>query len=375
MAGIYIHIPFCSQACHYCDFHFSTSLKNLRTVISCIKKELTIQKNYLEGQTINTVYFGGGTPSIIPFDYIVDILKLIKSNYNINKEFECTIEVNPEDVSLNKLYEWQTCGVNRVSIGIQSFFDEDLKFMNRAHNSKQALDALDLIRESNIKNVNADLIYGYPQLSIEGWTRNLQTLIEYKIQHISCYCLTVEKKTALFNFIKNNKCKPLDPDQGVKHFLKAREILIDSGYIHYEFSNFAFKNYQSQHNKNYWNKTHYLGIGPSAHSYNGKSRQWNVKNNSIYCEKIKTNQVFYEEETLTKKNIMNEHILTSVRTFSGLDLQFFSENMTHEEYKQFINESSKLERAGFFTRKENILHLTKKGMLFADSISSQLFLI
>tara|TARA_B100002052_G_scaffold169078_1_gene153860 strand:+ start:174 stop:1301 length:1128 start_codon:yes stop_codon:yes gene_type:complete len=375
MAGIYVHVPFCSQACHYCDFHFSTSLKNVQDVIDCIKKELILQKDYLKGNTVNTIYFGGGTPSLIEPEFIFDIINVIKHNFNLEKEIECTIEVNPEDVSLNKLYNWHKCGVNRISIGIQSFIEEDLRFMNRSHTKKQSIDALDLITQSNIKNVNADLIYGYPQLNLKNWKKNLKKLIEFKIQHISCYCLTVEKKTALFNFILNKKCKPLDPEQGVQHFLLAREILIESGYHHYEISNFAFDNQQSLHNKNYWNKTHYLGVGPSAHSYNGLSRQWNVKNNAIYCNKIKRNESFYEIENLTHKNIINEYILTSLRTFKGLDLNFLSGSISDIEYVQFLNEVRQLEKSGFFIRKDNVLHLNEKGILFADSISSQLFLI
>lgn len=375
MSGIYIHIPFCKQACHYCDFHFSTSLKNVQHVIDCIKKELILHSDYLKGKTVNTIYFGGGTPSVIHPDFIFETMNVIKNNFNLAKKLECTIEVNPEDVSSNKLYNWHKYGINRISIGIQSFIAKDLIFMNRAHTKKQSINALELIKQSKIKNVNADLIYGYPQLSLNNWQKNLKQLIEFEIQHISCYCLTVEKKTALFNFILNDKCKPLDPEQGAQHFLLARDILIESGYHHYEISNFALENQQSLHNKNYWNKTHYLGVGPSAHSYNGVSRQWNVKNNAIYCNKIKRNETFYELETLTYKNIINEYILTSLRTFNGLDLNFISDSITDFEYIQFISELRQLEKSGFFTSKDNMLKLNEKGMLFADSISSQLFLI
>ena len=375
MAGIYVHVPFCSQACHYCDFHFSTSLKNVQNVIDCIKKELTLQRSYLQGKTVNTIYFGGGTPSILQPDLLHDIINVIKNNFNLEKELECTIEVNPEDVSLTKLDNWFKCGINRISIGVQSFIERDLKFMNRAHTKQQSIGALQLIKQSNIKNINADLIYGYPQLTLRDWQNNLKKLIEFKIQHISCYCLTVEKKTALFNFILNNQCEPIDPEQGVKHFLIARDILIESGYQHYEISNFSLENHQSLHNKNYWNKTHYLGVGPSAHSYNGRSRQWNVKNNAIYCNKIKKNELFYELENLTNKNIINEYILTSLRTFNGLDLNYIADRINNNEYLQFTNELIKLEKSGFLTTKDNVIQLNEKGMLFADSISSQLFLI
>tara|TARA_B100000902_G_scaffold350385_1_gene359643 strand:- start:218 stop:1345 length:1128 start_codon:yes stop_codon:yes gene_type:complete len=375
MAGIYVHVPFCSQACHYCDFHFSTSLKNVQNVIDCIKKELTLQRSYLQGKTVNTIYFGGGTPSILQPDLLHDIINVIKNNFNLEKELECTIEVNPEDVSLTKLDNWFKCGINRISIGVQSFIERDLKFMNRAHTKQQSIGALQLIKQSNIKNINADLIYGYPQLTLRDWQNNLKKLIEFKIQHISCYCLTVEKKTALFNFILNNQCEPIDPEQGVKHFLIARDILIESGYQHYEISNFSLENHQSLHNKNYWNKTHYLGVGPSAHSYNGRSRQWNVKNNAIYCNKIKKNELFYELENLTNKNIINEYILTSLRTFNGLDLNYIADRINNNEYLQFTNELIKLETSGFLTTKDNVIQLNEKGMLFADSISSQLFLI
>ena len=375
MAGIYVHVPFCSQACHYCDFHFSTSLKNIQSVVDCIKKELTLQKNYLSDNKVNTIYFGGGTPSLLHQEHILDIITVIKNNFKLAKELEFTIELKLEDVSLDRLENWHKCGINRISIGVQSFIDRDLKFMNRSHTQKQSIVALQLIKQSSIKNINADLMYGYPLLSSKNWEKNLKKLIQFKIQHISCYCLTVEKKTALFHFIQNKQCAPLDPEQGVKHFLIARDILTGSGYKHYEISNYALPDYQSLHNKNYWNKTPYLGVGPSAHSYNGKSRQWNVRNNTVYCSKINKNELFYDIEILTNKDIINEYILTNLRTFNGLDLNYISDCINLNEYLQFTNELNKLEASGFLTTKDNVTHLNDKGMLFADSISSQLFLI
>ena len=375
MAGIYIHIPFCSQACSYCDFHFSTSLKSKSDIISSINTELKNEKQYLGGETIETIYFGGGTPSLIDNNSIESILITIQKQFNLSKYVECTIEVNPEDISSNKINNWICLGFNRISLGVQSFRDEDLHYMNRAHTKEEAVKSIELLKKSKINNFNIDLIYGFPLLSNDAWASNLEQVILLDVPHISCYCLTIEPNTALFHYIKNKQENPLDPKIGRDHFLIAREMLINNNYHHYEISNFSKKGYKSAHNTNYWNRTNYLGVGPSAHSFNGKSRRWNIKNNMLYCSKILKNEIIYEEEQLTSKDIVNEYILTSIRTSAGVDLSYIKEQINESELYKFNNEVQKLYKSGFIELKNEMIYLNEKGMLFSDRISQNLFLI
>ena len=375
MAGIYIHIPFCFQACHYCDFHFSTSLKNKQRIINAINKELIMQKHYLKSQLIQTIYFGGGTPSIIDSESLSHIIETIQNNYKLMQNTEITIEANPEDISHENILSWFNIGFNRVSLGVQSFRDQDLTYMNRIHNSKQAIQAISLLQKSEINNLNVDLIYGYPGLDDAAWKKNLDKLISLSIPHISCYCMTIEPKTPLYYFVKKGKYEKLNSAKGNRQFLIAREKLISSGYEHYEISNFSKPKYASLHNKNYWNKTHYLGVGPSAHSFNGISRQWNIKNNSLYCEKIEHSDCYYEIETLTNKDKINEYILTNIRTSIGMDKKYFKQNMDVITFKHFKIELSKLETQKLLTINGSNIALTESGMLISDSISENLFLI
>ena len=375
MAGIYIHIPFCSQACSYCDFHFSTSLKNKKQIISAIEKELINEQHYLDGELINTIYFGGGTPSLLESKSIESILQTIQNNFPLSKNIECTLEANPEDISMSKIDDWFDLGVNRISLGVQSFRDEDLNYMNRIHTKQQSIQSIEMLKKSKIKNFSIDLIYGFPLLNKSGWVANLEKVIALNVPHISCYCLTVEKGTALDHFIKKKKEQPLQSETGREHFLIARSMLLNHNYNHYEISNFAKKGYKSQHNKNYWNKTRYLGVGPSAHSFNGVSRRWNIRNNSIYCNKISTNEIVYEEELLTKKNIINEYILTSIRTSSGLSLNYIKDHMNKSELSRFNMEINKLEKMELIKLKEGTMYLNEQGMLLSDMISENLFLI
>ena len=375
MAGIYVHIPFCAQACHYCDFHFSTSLKYKQRIINAIKKELVMRKHYLKSKLIQTIYFGGGTPSAIDSMSLSYLLETIHNNYKLMPNIEITIEANPEDINQEQILSWSTMGFNRVSIGVQSFRDRDLKYMNRIHNSKQAKNSLRLLKESSINNLNVDLIYGYPELDNSAWKKNLDEVISLKIPHISCYCMTVEPKTPLDYFIKKGKQKKLNSSQGNAQFLIARKKLISSGYEHYEISNFAKPGYASLHNNNYWNKTHYLGVGPSAHSFNGISRQWNIKNNHVYCKKIEDKDSYYEFEILSNKNQINEHILTQIRRSIGMDINYFKQNMSDIEFVNFTIEISKLEAKKLLKVNGSSIVLTESGMLISDSISENLFLI
>ena len=375
MAGIYIHIPFCSQACSYCDFHFSTSLKNKSNIISAINMELKNEQKYLEGESISTIYFGGGTPSLIDNILIESILRTIQNNFNVSDHLECTIEANPEDISSNKINDWFTLGFNRISLGVQSFRAQDLNYMNRIHTQEQSLRSIELLNKSKINNFNIDLIYGFPSLSDDAWTSNLQQVIQLDVPHISCYCLTIEPNTALFHHINNKQEMPLEPKRGRDHFLIARDILTNNNYSHYEISNFSKNGYKSAHNNNYWNKTKYLGVGPSAHSFNGRSRRWSIKNNTIYYTKILKNEIIYEEEILTPKDIINEYILTSIRTSAGLDLSRIKQQVSESDFNIFNLEVHKLHQSGFIELKNEMIYLNEKGMLFSDRISQNLFLI
>lgn len=375
MAGIYIHIPFCSQACSYCDFHFSTSLKSKNDIISAINLELKKEQQYLEGDKIKTIYFGGGTPSLIDNNSIESILITVQKNFNLSDHVECTIEANPEDISIDKINNWVSLGFNRISLGVQSFRDKDLYYMNRAHTKEEAVKSIELLKKSKINNFNIDLIYGFPLLSNDAWVSNLEQLILLDVPHISCYCLTIEPNTALFHHIKKKEEIPLDPKRGRDHFLIARKMLINNNYHQYEISNFSKKGYRSVHNTNYWNRTKYLGVGPSAHSFNGKSRRWNIKNNTLYCNKILKNEITYEEEQLTSKDIINEYILTSIRTSAGVNLSYVKEQINETDRYRFNNEVQKLYKSGLIELKNEMIYLNEKGMLFSDRISQNLFLI
>ena len=356
MSGVYVHIPFCSQACYYCDFHFSTSLKTKDRVVNAIKTEISYQKDYLSNY-VDTIYFGGGTPSILSVKYLQQILDKIKQTFKCRNLIETTLEVNPEDVTNEKIKDWISIGINRFSLGVQSFRENDLKYMNRVHSKKQALNALEILCKSGVTNINVDLIYGFPLLSNIAWKENLKMLLTFKVPHISCYSLTVEKNTPLYSYIKKGKYKPVQSKKASKQFRIARDVLISSGYDHYEISNFSYPGWGSKHNMNYWNNTHYLGLGPSAHSFNGNTRQWNIKNNIKYCQKIETKDSFFELEKLSYKNIINEYILTSLRTTKGMKMSFFINQIKGTE---LLNMQKKIKTTCMFFTQEGLkkdLHL------------------
>ncbi len=375
MASIYIHIPFCKKACFYCDFHFSTSLKNKAIVTSAIAKELVQRKSYLNNKPVSTVYFGGGTPSILSQNELTTIIDTIKNNFRLINNIEMTLEANPEDISQEKLHEWESVGINRISLGVQSFHDKDLAYMNRAHNSHCAEQALELITQSNIQNINVDLIYGFPILSDEKWKTNLKKLIKLSIPHISCYCITVEKNTALYHLIRTKKYEKMSNTKGINQFIIAHSLLESNGYEHYEISNFSRNKFISKHNTNYWNRTHYLGIGPSAHSFNGFSRQWNINNNNLYSKYIMENTPHFSMELLSEKDIVNEYILTKIRGNTGINLDYLEMKMSRSDFIKLNKEISKLIKINLMCQIDNNFKLTLSGMLMADKITSDLFII
>ena len=320
--GIYLHIPFCKKACHYCDFHFSTSRDLMDEMVNAISKEIILRKDYLSGEKVETIYFGGGTPSLLNKNQLELLLNTIRENFTVDENAEITLEANPDDLSAENLRMFKSAGVNRLSIGIQSFRDGDLTLMNRAHNSSQALQCVSEAKAAGFNNITIDLIYGLPGLSEDDWRKNMQTAFELDVDHLSCYSLTVEPKTALATMIKQHKVKDVDDGAASLHFKMLMKEAALHGYEHYEISNFARNGKYSRHNTSYWQRKKYLGAGPSAHSYDGDSRQWNVYNNNVYIRSIADNKVPFEREELSVKDKFNEYILTTLRTKWGIDINF-----------------------------------------------------
>lgn len=337
-------------------------------MLDSLLKETELQKDYLGNELVETIYFGGGTPSILQISDLRLQIDKIRQTFNISKNAEITLEANPDDINEEKLAGWKEIGITRLSIGVQSFFEEDLLWMNRAHNAQQAIDNLQLAIEQ-FSNITIDLIYGHPLLTNEKWKQNVEKVIALNIPHISCYALTVEPKTPLSKMIKEKKKEDVQQEKQAEQFLLLMQWLEDAGYEHYEISNFSKPGFRSRHNSSYWQRKKYLGLGPSAHSFNGESRQWNISNNHIYVESLGKNKISFEKETLTPSQKTNEYIMTSLRTQEGLDLDNLPGSVSYElrvASKKFI-ESGKL------ILKENKLILTKEGKLFADGIAAELF--
>ena len=375
MAGIYIHIPFCKQKCSYCDFHFSTTFENYRSdMIEAIINEIEVRKDYLVDQKIETLYFGGGTPSLLTFNELSRIIKKVKTSFPDIQLKEITLEANPDDINKTSLIEWKEGGVNRLSIGLQSLKSDDLKWMNRAHTVEEALKCIPLALRNGFDNLTIDLIYGLPNLTLEDWENAVQWVINQKVPHISAYCLTVEEKTSLYKLVKTNKIKPASEDQQSEQFTLLVNLLQKHGYEQYEVSNFALKGFRSVHNGNYWKGEYYLGIGPSAHSFNGKSRSWNIANNSKYIQLVKEQkQDWIETEVLSHKDRFNELLLTGLRTTDGLKISQLAETLPFT--KEFDQTKSEFIKSGWMIEENGQLKLTKEGLLKADYIASELFII
>ena len=374
MSGIYIHIPFCKQACHYCDFHFSTSLKKKSELVSALQNELVLRKNELPNEPIKTIYFGGGTPSLLNLEELTAIFKTIYTEFTIAENPEITLEANPDDLSEEKINELANSKINRLSIGVQSFFEEDLKLMNRAHNAEEALNSIKLAR-SKFDNISVDLIYGIPGMSNERWQKNIQILLDLDIPHISSYALTVEPNTALQKFIEKGKIKPVDDAAAAQHFETLRTVLKNAGFEHYEFSNYGKPGYFSQNNTAYWLGKPYLGIGPSAHSYDGNSRKWNIANNTLYIKAIERSELPLEVEELSITDRYNEYIMTRLRTYFGVDLVEV-ESEFGKEYLEYLKEQSVVLFEKELLRIENnVMHITEKGTFLSDGIAADLFYI
>lgn len=373
MSGIYIHIPFCKQACYYCDFHFSTSLKKKEDMLEAIAKELVLRKSEISNQ-VTTIYFGGGTPSLLSEEEINRIVELLDEHYDLVDDPEITLEANPDDLTHEKIAALAHSRVNRLSIGVQSFFDQDLRYMNRAHNADEARRSMEQAIK-HFSNISIDLIYGLPHLSEESWKRNLAYAFELGVQHISSYALTVEPKTALDHFIKSGKYQAPVDALTEKHFKILQEETKKQGYVQYEISNFGREGFFSKHNTSYWKGVNYLGIGPSAHSYDGLHRSWNIANNAKYISAIQNNLLPLEKELLSPEDSTNEAIMTGLRTIWGVSLEEIVTRHGEKFKEEILFQAEKYLEKGILYKEQEHLFLRPESYFLADGISADLFLL
>lgn len=385
MSGIYIHIPFCKQKCSYCDFHFSTSLKNKSSLVNAIIQEIE-SKTILLSTPVKTIYFGGGTPSLLNENELNLIIDALYKNYSTSPTIEFTLECNPDDLSTQKLKELKAVGVNRLSIGVQSFFEDDLQFFNRAHNAEEAEKCILLSQDVGFENITIDLIYGTPLLSVQKWEQNLAKIEALNVPHLSAYTLTIEPKTVLHHQVKTGEIIPLADDKTIAQFKMLMHQTEAIGLTQYEISNFGKEGFYSQHNSNYWKGIEYLGIGPSAHSYIKVSplerglrgvykRFWNVANNTKYINALSSDSDYYEEELIDEKTAYNEYILTRLRTIWGLDLNFIKTHFNPAINLHFNKEITPYLNSIYLSADDNKITLAKEGIFIADKISSDLFLV
>ncbi|WP_348812899.1 radical SAM family heme chaperone HemW [Flavobacterium maritimum] len=378
MSGIYIHIPFCKQACHYCDFHFSTSMKKKEEMVLALAKEIQMRKSEFESDPefsgVETIYFGGGTPSVLSSEEINFLIEAVYQNYTVIENPEITLEANPDDLSSERIMELSKSPINRLSIGIQSFFEEDLKMMNRAHNAAEAARCLEEATKY-FDNISLDLIYGIPGMSNEKWKQNIETALSFGIPHISSYALTVEPKTALNKLIQTGKIAEPKDEVAQEHFAILVEMLEANDFIHYELSNFGKANYFSKNNSAYWLGKKYIGIGPSAHSYDGVSRSWNVSNNSLYLKSIQEDKLPNEIEVLSVADRYNEYVMTGLRTIWGVSLDRIEKEFGSKYLNYLTKQVQKFLNDGLVSIENNILKPTPKGKFLTDGIASDLFYI
>ncbi|WP_396632284.1 radical SAM family heme chaperone HemW [Maribacter sp. R86514] len=374
MSGIYIHIPFCKQACHYCDFHFSTTMGKKAAMVNALCKELGLRKKEFKGEQVATIYFGGGTPSVLETEEIEQLIEAVREHYHVVDNPEITLEANPDDLSEEKILQLADSPINRLSIGIQSFFEEDLKLMNRAHNALEAEKCLQLASE-HFDNISIDLIYGMPNMTLERWKRNIDKALGFNIPHISSYALTVEPKTALAKFVEDGLITPATDEETQEHFNLLNETLLGEGFDCYEISNFGKPGYYSKNNSAYWQQKKYIGIGPSAHSFDGVRRGWNINNNPKYIKSIAQNILPMEVEILSSTDKYNEYVMTGLRTIWGVSLTRISTEFG-SQYKEYaLMQADKFIEEHLLFVDGDILKTTKKGMFLADGIAADLFML
>ncbi len=374
MAGIYLHIPFCKKACHYCNFHFSTQTTHIQAFVDALLHEIELQQGYLN-EPIQTIYFGGGTPSLLNESQLKSIVDAIKTHFEVADTIECTLEANPDDMSPSKLAAWRQLGFNRLSIGIQSFQAPALTWMNRAHSVEQSHAAIVMAKAAGINNLSIDLIYGTPTLTDEGLMADLDWINQYEINHVSCYALTVEDKTALKKLIEKAQIEDVDPEKQARHFEIVSSRLGAMGMEHYEISNFAKPGFRSQHNSHYWSGKAYLGLGPSAHSFNTISRQWNIANNALYVQSILLDQLNFEIEYLSDADRYNEYMMTSLRRMEGFDLDLIQAKFGDRYYQHSTEILEAMRPKNFFQQNGNCYTLNAKAKFLADGIAADFFIL
>ena len=374
MAGIYLHIPFCKSKCHYCNFYSIASVKNKPVFVDKLLEEIHLQREYLGDQPVNTIYFGGGTPSLLGDEELNSILDAINQNYMLAKDVEITLEANPDDISTPWVNDIRKTTVNRISMGVQSFHDDDLRYLNRIHSAEEAENAIKLLQDNGIENLTIDLIYGIPGLSKDKWEQNLEKFFQLCLPHLSAYALTVEEKTALHILIAKGKAIAPEEEASIDHFKMLTRLTEEHGYIHYEISNFALEGHYSRHNCTYWTGGHYLGLGPSAHSFNGHSRRWNKASVKTWLGLKEYYNETFEEEVLTTNQRYNEYVMTSLRTIWGCDTDLVRHEFGHKYSQHLLNEAKKHTTTGQLELKGNRLFLSASGKLFADGIASDLFI-
>ena len=385
MAGIYIHVPFCKSKCAYCNFFSLASEKKVMDFVDALKREIIARKDYLHDEKVETIYFGGGTPSLLPIKCVEEILVILHKNFNISSSPEITLEINPDTVEKNQLFQLKKLGVNRMSVGIQSFHDDDLKYLGRRHDSKHALQIIDDLKSVGFEKLTLDLIYGIPTLTEEKWNKNLDIFFDTEISHLSAYALTVEPKTILGQKIEKEILQNVDEETIIRHYETLIERTKENAFEHYEISNFAKEGCRSQHNSIYWNDIKYLGLGPSAHSYDGSSRQWNVANLTQYIDADfdadydadydadTDSGLYFEKEILTKDDKFNEYVMTSLRTSWGCNVKKITTDYGISYANHFLKNIKKYLDSGVMINRDDNFILTDKGMLFADGIAAELF--
>ena len=374
MSGIYIHIPFCRKACHYCNFHFSTQIEQIDEFVASLLKEITLQQHYLRSP-IETIYLGGGTPSLLDQTHIDKILNSLHKHYDLADLKEFTLEANPDDISIAKTMAWKSNGINRLSIGIQSFQKDALSWMNRAHSTAQSIQAIEHAKAAGIHNLSTDLIYGTPHLSDQDLLKDLELLKNFNIPHISCYALTVEEKTALHSLIQKKKIENIDTEKQARHFELIVETLNNEGYEHYEISNFSKPGQRSLHNSNYWKGIPYLGLGPSAHSYNGTSRQWNIANNQLYIKFIEQGNVPFDIENIDEASAYNEYMMISLRLLDGVEMEQIEKRFGSVYMQHTKDVLGKFLLTGKIENTAKGFTITKNARFLADGIASDFFIV
>ena len=373
MSGIYIHIPFCAKKCFYCDFFMSLSLKYKDDYLKALKQELKLRKNYLQNQSVNTIYLGGGTPSLLNEKELNALFEEIYKDFNVSENPEITLEANPDDLSTEYLKNLRKTPVNRLSIGIQSFFDDDLKMMNRRHSAKESIFAVKEAQNVGFENISGDLIYGLPEMTTKKWEYNLQEFFKLKIPHLSAYHLTYEPNTVFFKYLKTKRIYEIPETESLKQFELLKQLAKAHNFIHYETSNFAKDGFFSKHNTGYWQQKHYLGIGASAHSYDGNSRQFNIKNLKEYITRVGETGAYFEKEILSDADTYNDYIITTLRTVWGTDVSYVSEKIGNS-FAEFLTNKAKTQiHNGNLVLKDNVLYLSEKGKFIENTILENLF--